>query len=602
MANNYATQSAEFQPFTFDQLIKPVLMADQEHKAIEDKMGEVDMKRALIAGQINQEKDDKAYETQRLYEEELRNASDALSTQGLRGLDRKKFLNLSAKYNSEIAPIERAIQSRNDLKKLQTQAEMADSSTIISEMASDLSLDTFIENPEYTPMILSGNQIYQTSAQAFSNFSKRIRAHGMSTADMQGYLKEYISRGMTETEALKVMFGEETSQEYQSIIDNVAQSFGVDKWEKYRGKDEIMSNIRRGALSGIGQDDIRYNSDKVWDFQKQLALIDYQNAAAIKLANSKPVTQKAGSGSKKGKEDKEDVVRPTLEYEVKTVLTKDEMENRAKKVAPLLTILEELKDENLEFNEESALKMFENKEIFDAYKMLYGFKPDAKLSELDLPESREELVEMLEDVNEFNKVNQIGNTHYKVNATKTNAISSHLLSAIQVLDNPLTVNGTLQGAKEKKRLITETGIRKINNNGTSKSLSEKEYEQFVKVLNGVVNRVIPGVQNNINIGDMEVFIVPGESMVRVTLPQLSSDNLGVTGKRDSYHVPIETILSVSGSTNGGEIKNQGRILMDRINSGYQLGDSQTMIETVDALSELIMLSNNVAMPDQTRNN
>ena len=449
MANSYNINTSQYQPFTFEEMLKPVLMADTEHKNIQAALGEIDAKRALVEGALDEKRDEQSYNTNVEYLNNLNKISSALASNGLQSVNRDQLNKLRTDYASKIIPIEKGIASRSKLAQLESQLDAKDKSMIYQKRAQDMSIDDFVQDPDRRPLNVSGNQLYSTSASAFSNLAKRIHSEGMLPSQAAGYLKNYVSRGYTEDQALKAMLGNEGYKQFQDIFNNVAQSYGLDKWEEGAPKDAAMENIYRGALHAIGVDDYKYMGDKEF---------------------IEPVRQASSGGG--DQPDAKGVLFRTIEKEQD--LSIDQRKNVEKLVTPIMKLVEDTKDiENYDYRR----AITENEDYSKAIRTVYNLPVGSKIPAQYIPTSQGELDNLVE-----NAKRKIAQTTYKVKEhvynikdpkNQLDILAQNI--GVQYSDIGISKSEGFQNTKTKKTLSEQpTDIKEITNGKLGRNLTIQE--------------------------------------------------------------------------------------------------------------------------------
>lgn len=123
MANNYGVANTTFKPFSFEEMLKPALMATESHEKLEENLSNLE----VIAGDLenkitNNPKDKKLKDLYNSYIRTLRDTSNLLSTKGLNAEIKKTFNNLKAQYSTNFGGVDeayKALVAQNDyLNKL----------------------------------------------------------------------------------------------------------------------------------------------------------------------------------------------------------------------------------------------------------------------------------------------------------------------------------------------------------------------------------------------------------------------------------------------------------------------------------------------------
>lgn len=107
----YIINKAEFKPYSLDEYLKPYqLMTDEydlRESAIADLQSNAESWEKLIG-----EQDGSPYTTYHEYINDLRQLSDILGSQGLKGVNKKDIYKMASRYKNEITPIEVAYKKR----------------------------------------------------------------------------------------------------------------------------------------------------------------------------------------------------------------------------------------------------------------------------------------------------------------------------------------------------------------------------------------------------------------------------------------------------------------------------------------------------------
>ena len=472
MANNYNVNTAQFQPFTFEEMLKPVLMADTEHKNIQAAIGELDAKRALAEGALDKNRDVNSYNTNMDYLNTLQKVSSDLASNGLYSVDRDQLNNLRTTYAQKIVPIEKRIAARSKLAQLESQLDEKDKSMIYQKRAQDMSIDDF-EDPDRRPLNVSGNQLYTTSASAFSNLAKRIHSEGMLPSQAAGYLRNYVSRGYTEGQALKAMLGDSGYKQFQEIFNNVASSYGLDKWEDGDPKSAAMENIYRGALHAIGVDDYKY------------------------MANREFIEPGRTTNSPVPKTDEQGVLTRLIPKEMD--LSKDQLKRVKNTISPLVEDLKaSISNPNANFREQ----ILRNRYYTDAIRAVYNLPADYNIPEEYIPSTVGEVQKFIKQAEQ-----KMQETTYKIHEHVYNisdpANSLDILSQnLGVMFSNLGTSNVVgyQNAKTSKNLDeTPTDIKMINTDGSmSNNLTVGQVRKILNLKQGSTNEVNPVASLSLN--------------------------------------------------------------------------------------------------------
>lgn len=289
MANLYITNTAQFRPFSFDEMLKPALMATQAHQAIEEAYSELDSQANAIGSLANETDDPITYARYKSFEDSLRSQADALAKNGLTPGSRKSLLDLKGRYYEEITPIQNAITRRRALADEQRKALLQNPTLMyqrnLNVKSRETSLDRFLENPDYDyGQQYSGALLTQQVSQAASNLAKELTSYGNGKR-LDAYTKTFMQHhGFTREQVLDAINNPNraTSQPVlNAIVEQVIGSSGMSNWADTPTMNKAYNYARQGLWSAIGQTNVSPYEDYGARLAAQEAskkrLIDYQN-------------------------------------------------------------------------------------------------------------------------------------------------------------------------------------------------------------------------------------------------------------------------------------------------------------------------------------
>lgn len=253
MANYSLVIGSKYSPFTFDELLKPALMATQAHRELEDQYSELATKANVWEEMANEQTDPTAYQMYKKYSNDLKAQADILATQGLTPGSRKVMLNMRNRYSKEITPIEEAYTKRQKLIDEQREALLRDNTLIFDKDYRTTSLDDIIKNPNasYTP--LSGKDIAtRTAAMAKEagaailsdpEYSSVFNSQYVQQKIMQGYdMSQILAAAQRDPNAPAALLG---------IVDTIKEQVGYDNWDE-KSQAKIDKYINEGLSAAVG--------------------------------------------------------------------------------------------------------------------------------------------------------------------------------------------------------------------------------------------------------------------------------------------------------------------------------------------------------------
>lgn len=249
------TDNTKFNPFSFEEMIKPLALYAQEYRAQEDAINTLATNASIWNGMADEQSDPYAYSLYKGYADDLASQAEILSKEGLSPTSRRAMLKLKERYNSEILPIETAAKRRQTLAAEQRQALAQNPTLRYERYASNMSLDDFILNPTLDyGRSYSGALLTQQAADIAATIKNIITDKGKWTSlGLPFKYERKIRKGSSIDEVLTAIQKEanngdpETVKFLRSIVDQVITSSGVSDW----ADDETMKDFRAFANQGL---------------------------------------------------------------------------------------------------------------------------------------------------------------------------------------------------------------------------------------------------------------------------------------------------------------------------------------------------------------
>lgn len=265
--------SSKFRPYSFDELLKPVLMATEAHQQLENEYSNIDAKASVWEKLANdvRDKDSKAYERYKGFSDALREKASTLALSGLSPSSRRDLMEMKSKYSSDIIPIEEAYKKRQELADEQRKLLAQDNSLMFDRNISLSNIDDFIDNPNlsYTPV--SGKEITKRVAGALSNYKKTFRnvSNWSSTASGQ-LLERIITKGLTREDLNTIVNNPDAFPDIQRIIKDTVETTGVQNWNNKEALEKAYQYAYEGLPYGLGDSDItvRENKDYISPYER----------------------------------------------------------------------------------------------------------------------------------------------------------------------------------------------------------------------------------------------------------------------------------------------------------------------------------------------
>lgn len=260
------TNQTNFRPFSYQEMLAPVLMATQAHQAVEEAYGELESQANAIGSLINSTNDPIAYSRYKAIEDSIRAQADALARSGLNPSSRKQLLDIKGNYNKNIVPINRAIARRDELAKEQRAARLQNPTIMyqrdFTTLSPESSLDRFLENPDYGfGDVTSGALLTQQAAAQASAIAKRLG--GISRGKLDAYTNSFVEHyGLSPSEIAAFNVNPrdpKANRVLRAIYDNVYSTVPESIRNQYAS--DVDSYIGMGLWSAVGQDKFNQYAD-----------------------------------------------------------------------------------------------------------------------------------------------------------------------------------------------------------------------------------------------------------------------------------------------------------------------------------------------------
>lgn len=272
MANYNLVVNSTFQPFSFENYIKPYEAYGKAYREVEDALSELDTKASVWEGMANKETDPEAYATYSKYAEDLRNQADILATKGLNGTSRKSMLDMKKRYNSDIVPIENAYNTRKDLIDKQRAALDRDGTMLFDFDASTLSLDDLIKDPTKMYKSYSGATLASQVGTVAKTLADQLRSNPGEWKKVLGnqYYEIIEQRGFRPEEIMEVINNKEGGSEVlRGMVEDAIASSGIKGWNNAGVLERAYDFAKQGLWSAEGTEERKQVSNKGYDYAMQ---------------------------------------------------------------------------------------------------------------------------------------------------------------------------------------------------------------------------------------------------------------------------------------------------------------------------------------------
>lgn len=292
MANYSLILDAKFKPFSYQEMVTPVLEATKAHQALEDMYGELSSKANIWEEMANEQTDPYAYSLYKKYADDLTARADQLMQYGLNPASRRDMLDMKARYSKEILPIENAYNRREKLAAEQRQALLSNPTMFFQRDAATTSLDDFIRNPSLDyGASYSGALLTQQASQMAAALQNALTSRsGLKGIGLPFQYEELLQYGYTPAD-IQLAITDPKNPKAQpilnTIIDQVMTASGMNTWASDAQKEAARAYAAEGLYSAIGKPEIKnftdnYSMELAIDAEKRRRdAEDAENAAKI---------------------------------------------------------------------------------------------------------------------------------------------------------------------------------------------------------------------------------------------------------------------------------------------------------------------------------
>lgn len=248
MAANVLTIGSKFNPLSFDEMAKPLIMYKQEADKLEEEMNKYEEQGDVIGSLINPTSDIEANKLYTTFKNNAISATNDFYNNGLNSNTRKNLLNLKRNYAENMTKIQAAYSAREAERKLQTEMRAKDPTVMFSRNANYESLDSYLTGNQPTSIPVSGDYLYQQGLRAGAAASSRQDISVEAKKALGNtYWQLKTEQGFTDTEALNYM---EKHPMFGTIISTIKAGSNIDKLSP--ADQEIASkSIINGFLTGM---------------------------------------------------------------------------------------------------------------------------------------------------------------------------------------------------------------------------------------------------------------------------------------------------------------------------------------------------------------
>lgn len=268
----YLQLDTKFNPFTYDEMVKPLLYYKQAYDEAEAAYSALSSDTDVWKNKVNRDESPQAYEQFQRYSGDLTRSADDFS-RGMTSKNRRALLGLRRRYASEIKPIEEAYNRRTTLAEEQRKAELNNPTMLWQRRASEMSLDDFINNPtaDYGKST-SGAALSAQVAAGAGALAKELRDNPEKMRKLVGgdYYEYVKQRGFSSEAVLAaIMDNPDASPVLTQLVESSIDSAGLREWADASTLKQAYNYARQGLWNAVGQDEAQLVQN--WRAQENLS-------------------------------------------------------------------------------------------------------------------------------------------------------------------------------------------------------------------------------------------------------------------------------------------------------------------------------------------
>lgn len=193
MGKYIVTSGSYFQPFTYDELVKPLQQMTDTWNQTQDAYDVMNLESSMLDQFINNEDDPLARQKYESYMKNLKTLQDDLWANGINARTRKYLSDARIGYARDIKGLQTAIQNRNERSKAYWDAYHNNPDTIMGMDPGKASLDRYLENSNYGTdwFSYSGKQFMQEIAAEVQARAKEYQKTSYAK-EVPGYITRII--------------------------------------------------------------------------------------------------------------------------------------------------------------------------------------------------------------------------------------------------------------------------------------------------------------------------------------------------------------------------------------------------------------------------
>lgn len=248
------TNNASFEPFTFDELLKPLSMYTTEYNAVEEGLSTLGTTADLLKQYAMEDQDSEAFKRYNQFTSDLDSLAETMASSGLSAVGRKHLLNMTKRYASDIKPIETAVKNRAAIAEEQRKLKAQNPTLMFDkDFSTEVSVDDMISNPNLGYNTVNGEDLYKAGVTAAKAFSSRRFNDSTRLALGTQYYQLTQEQGVSEVEAAAWLARKYNIPELDEAVSRIQRQYNTNSLSD-EGKLASLNYTISGIMDGLVYD------------------------------------------------------------------------------------------------------------------------------------------------------------------------------------------------------------------------------------------------------------------------------------------------------------------------------------------------------------
>lgn len=248
----YITINSRFKPYSYDELVKPLLYYKEAYDKIEKDYSDLAAQAEAFKDIASQEENPEAYKLYKSYSDRLDKAMEDFS-KGMSAATRKDLMKLKRDYSSTIGTISRAYQQSSEENK--RRSDMLAKNPNIKMKNKTVKVDEYLGGKTPTNDYIDTSELLKRASLDFSNIAKTMVNDPVFKATANKYLSNVeLTEGISPERLQELMTKPEFSgTAAEKLYREVYNRYNNIDVEGYSPEDQeaIINTIKSAAYTGL---------------------------------------------------------------------------------------------------------------------------------------------------------------------------------------------------------------------------------------------------------------------------------------------------------------------------------------------------------------